>query len=136
MNTKDKGDEAELSVLVFLKRNGYSMSIPFGENAPYDLVAESPSGKIYRIQVRWSTWTDDVLKIRLRCISKNYCRTIDRTRIDIFAIWDGVKPYFVSSEETMDNSNQLVLRMSQAKNGQRSRIRIATNYEDVSRIMP
>ena len=136
MNTKDKGDEAELSVLVFLKRHGYSVSIPFGENAPYDLVAESPTGIVYRVQVRWSTWKNDTLGIRLRCVSKNYCRTIDRTRIDVFAVWDGESPYFVPCSETMTSANEISLRRTVPKNGQKSNIRFARDYVDVIKMMP
>jgi hypothetical protein len=136
MNTKDKGDEAELSVLLFLKQHGYSMSIPFGENAPYDLVAESPTRKIYRVQVRWSTWAGNVLKVRLRSSSKNYYRTIDRTRIDVFAVWDGEMPYFLSTAETMDNVNELWLRKEKAKNGQTKGIRLIADCKDVKLVMP
>ncbi len=94
-NTKVKGDQAQIETICFLKRNGYSVSIPFGENDPYDLIAESPSGNLYRVQVRWASWKNEVLKVSLRAISKNYVRTLDLSRIDAFVAYDGNDFYIV-----------------------------------------
>lgn len=127
-NTKAKGSVAEVEVMCFLSRAGYHVCLPFGENAPYDLVAESPTGRLYRIQVRLSTWKGDTISLSLRVISKNYCRTIDRTRIDAFALWDGQDVYLIPVADTKDWGNSLLLRRAPAKNGQTKRIRMASSY--------
>lgn len=52
MNSKDKGNIGEGMVLVeFVKRN-ITVSIPFGDNARYDLIADF-NGKLNKIQVKY-----------------------------------------------------------------------------------
>lgn len=52
MNSKDKGNIGEAIILAeFVKRN-IQVSIPFGDNARYDLIAEF-NGKLNRIQVKY-----------------------------------------------------------------------------------
>lgn len=52
MNSKDKGNIGEALVLAeFIKRN-IQVSIPFGDNARYDLVADF-NGKLQKIQVKY-----------------------------------------------------------------------------------
>ena len=52
MNSKNKGDIAEsIALSEFIKRN-IQVSIPFGDNARYDLIAEF-NGKLNRIQVKY-----------------------------------------------------------------------------------
>lgn len=52
MNTKDKGNIGEaIAIAEFVKR-GIQVSIPFGDNARYDLIAEF-NGKLNKIQVKY-----------------------------------------------------------------------------------
>ena len=52
INSKDKGNIGEAIILgEFVKRN-IQVSIPFGDNARYDLIAEF-NGKLNRIQVKY-----------------------------------------------------------------------------------
>lgn len=52
MNSKDKGNIGEAIILgEFIKRN-IQVSIPFGDNARYDLVADF-NGKLNKIQVKY-----------------------------------------------------------------------------------
>lgn len=52
MNSKDKGNIGEaLALAEFTKRN-IQVSIPFGDNARYDLIAEF-NGKLNKIQVKY-----------------------------------------------------------------------------------
>ena len=52
MTTKDKGNIAEsIALSEFVKRN-ITVSIPFGDNAKYDLIADF-NGKLNRIQVKY-----------------------------------------------------------------------------------
>ncbi|WP_254527704.1 group I intron-associated PD-(D/E)XK endonuclease [Natrinema gelatinilyticum] len=43
MNTKQIGDETEARILAALIADGYSVSVPFGDNDKYDLVVEMGS---------------------------------------------------------------------------------------------
>ena len=49
---KDSGVAAELAVAAELSRKGYGVAWPVGDNEKYDLIATSPSGNMYRIQVK------------------------------------------------------------------------------------
>lgn len=54
MNSKDKGNIGEAIILAeFVKRN-IQVSIPFGDNARYDLIADF-NGKLNKIQVKYSS---------------------------------------------------------------------------------
>jgi len=135
-NTKQKGDEAELSALVFLQRHGFMVSIPFGENTPYDLIAESPQGRLYRVQVRWCSWKEGRLSLSLRRISKNYHKPLDRTRIDTFLAWDGSDAYIVPVQDTMSCSAEFTLRGEPPRNGQKKGIHLASAYRNAIHLLP
>lgn len=51
MNTKDKGDAAEASVLAILMRSGKHCLLPYGDNRRYDIVVDE-RGRFVRIQVK------------------------------------------------------------------------------------
>lgn len=51
VNTKDVGDLAELKVATALVEKGWAVSIPWGENSKYDLLADDGE-KIHRVQVK------------------------------------------------------------------------------------
>lgn len=135
-NTKSKGDEAELQVLLFLKRNGYAVSLPFGENAPYDLVAESPKGSLHRLQVRWCNWKNGALSLSLRKVSKNYARTLDRKRIDAFIAWDGETAFVIPTKDTMGCRAEFRIRDGGTRNGQSKGVRRADHYREAVHLIP
>jgi hypothetical protein len=135
-NTKVKGDIAEMEALVFLSRGGYRVSIPFGENCPYDLVAESPSGKMYRVQVRWSTWHKDVLTVSLRATSKNYARTLDLSRIDVFLVFDGASAYVIPTDTLKHCKAYFSLRVSVPKNNQVKGVSWASSFKEALHLIP
>ena len=135
-NSKVKGDWAEMEVMVFLTRSGYRVSIPFGENCPYDLVAESPAGNLYRVQVRWSSWKSGLLSVRLRAKSKNYCRSLDLSRIDVFAILDGTHIYLIPTVDLGHCKAEFTLRADPPKNNQKVGISMAEDYREAAHRIP
>lgn len=52
MNSKDKGNIGEAMALTAFTERGIQVSIPFGDNARYDLIAEF-NGKLNKIQVKY-----------------------------------------------------------------------------------
>ena len=52
MNSKAKGNIGEGVVLSEFVKRGIQVSIPFGDNARYDLIAEF-NGKLNKIQVKY-----------------------------------------------------------------------------------
>ncbi|USZ69374.1 group I intron-associated PD-(D/E)XK endonuclease [Halorussus salilacus] len=55
-NSKDKGDETEATVIQRLISNGYSVSIPFGDNDKYDLIVDD-GNRLYRVQCK-TAWAN------------------------------------------------------------------------------
>ena len=136
-NSKSKGASAELEVACWLKRNGYSVSFPFGENAPNDLIVESQAGKLYRVQVRCASWKKDTLTLSLRIVSKNYSRTIDRERVDTFVIWsDEGEAFVIPSYMTLENGAEFRIRRSAPRNGQKKGVRLAETFREALGLMP
>ena len=52
MNSKEKGNIGEGLALAEFAKRGIQVSIPFGDNARYDLIAEF-NGKLNKIQVKY-----------------------------------------------------------------------------------
>tara|TARA_Y100000310_G_scaffold282353_1_gene303490 strand:+ start:5558 stop:5980 length:423 start_codon:yes stop_codon:yes gene_type:complete len=135
-NSKVKGDDAEVAALSLFKRNGYTVSIPFGENAPYDLVVESPGRRVYRVQVRWCNWTKGSLMVNLRTFVGRKHKTLDRDRIDAFVAWDGSEAFVIPVADTMGCKSGLSLRREPAKNGQVKGVRLAEPYRNALHLLP
>lgn len=127
-NTKVKGNNAELEALAFFKRHGFSVSIPFGDNDPYDLIVEAPSRKLYRVQVRWASWQRDSLALNLRSSTSRGSRTLDLSRIDAFVAWDGTALYIVPTCVLGDCRAAFTLRRGDARNGQKRGIHLAEEF--------
>ncbi|WP_435316899.1 group I intron-associated PD-(D/E)XK endonuclease [Haloarchaeobius sp. TZWSO28] len=60
-NTKDRGDETEAKIISELVSQGYSVSLPFGDNDKYDLILDD-NGQLYRIQCKtaWQNKPDTI----------------------------------------------------------------------------
>ncbi len=123
-------------MLAYFQRNGYRVSIPFGDNSPYDALVESPTGKIYRIQTRLCRWDNEVLSLRLRSISKNYNKRIDMSRIDAFAAWDGERIYIVPVEQIANRKAVFGMRRNPSKNNQRAKVNLASDHLDATWHLP
>ena len=68
MNSKDKGNIGESIVLAeFIKRE-IQVSIPFGDNARYDLIAEF-NGKLNKIQVKYCNQLSTTGSVSCPCAS-------------------------------------------------------------------
>lgn len=135
-NTKVKGNSAELEAACFFNRNGYVVSLPFGDNAPYDAIVESPSRKIYRVQVRWSSWKGEILMVNLQRSSQGRSYSLDLSRIDVFAIWDGSCMFIVPTSELSGCIKAFTLRRGASKNGQKQGIHLAKDYEGATARIP
>jgi hypothetical protein len=51
MNTKEIGSLTEVIVMTALMKAGYKISVPWGDNSPYDLIADK-NNKLMRIQCK------------------------------------------------------------------------------------
>ncbi len=134
-NSKTKGNRAELNVLYRFSEAGFSVSIPFGDNAPYDLIVESPSKKLYRIQTRWCSWKGEVLSVSLQRSSQGVSFPLDLTRIDAMVAFDG-KDLYLIPVTGLTVATAIQLRRSPAKNGQTKGVRLSSDFKDRFDLLP
>ena len=67
-NTKHRGDATESKIIHELISDGYSVSVPFGDNDKYDLIVDD-SGKLHRIQCK-TAWENKPETIRFNTHSQ------------------------------------------------------------------
>jgi len=132
-DTKAVGDRSEAMVLAALIRNGYRVSIPFGENNRYDLLADD-GARIARVQVKTG-------RVRRGAIAYNCCSTHGHRRsgplstrsyrgeVDFIGVFceELGKVYLVPEEEFA--RTRAHLRLVAPVNGQRRKLRWAHRFE-------
>ena len=130
-DTKAVGDRSEAIVLAALVRKGYLVSIPFGENQRYDLLADDGT-RILRVQVKTGRLRRDV--IAYSCSSSHTHRGGPHARpyfgqADIIAVYcpQNGKVYLVPEEEFV--ASRAHLRLTPPVNNQRRGIRWASRFE-------
>lgn len=67
MNSKQKGNLTELQCITALIEQGCGVSIPYGDNEPYDLIADV-GGKLFKIQVKTASKKSET-SIKITCRS-------------------------------------------------------------------
>ncbi|ELY64139.1 group I intron-associated PD-(D/E)XK endonuclease [Natronococcus jeotgali] len=63
MNTKQIGDETEAKIMAALIAEGYTVSVPFGDNESYDLVLDTGTA-LERVQCKTGWIEDDVVRFK------------------------------------------------------------------------
>jgi hypothetical protein len=102
MNSKNKGSISEVSILLYFLKMGYTVSIPWGENAKYDLIVDDGQG-LKRVQVKTGRLRRGSVLFQLCSVyydSKSSKCTVHKYKdgdTDIFAIFcpDNGKIYIV-----------------------------------------
>jgi len=131
---KQKGDLAELKVAADLIERGCRLSIPFGEDCDYDLIADC-EGLLHRVQVKFTE--SDGCRILVRCRSHSLTNgKVRQTKhytaemVDWIAVYDRTtdRCYYCPSSELGEGRCELSLRLTPARNSQRLRIRNAADY--------
>ena len=93
--SKQIGMEAELRFMVRAVKEGFTVSQPFGDDAPYDFLIEK-SGTIYRIQVKSVSKLDTssgngstkpIAKFRIYRGDKSKRKLYHRDSIDYYALY-------------------------------------------------
>lgn len=126
--TKQKGDIAEAFITFLLKKRGFNVLIPWGEDIRYDLVTEK-NGVFKRIQVKYVTPKDGVLEVVMRSFNNYNVIYYSPKDVDIIAAYSSQenKVYFIP----VDGKNRKVykLRLLPTRNNQKKRIVMASRYE-------
>lgn len=131
INTKHRGALTELQVLTYLFGLGYQVSIPFGDNARYDLVLDIDN-KLYKIQVKSASKTPNEGVYKIDCSrmrvnrGENVRKHYSSEEVDFFATMINEKCYLIPQSEVSDSK---YLRFVPPKNGQTKGITFAVDYE-------
>jgi hypothetical protein len=126
------GDRTALAVMLALRKIGYEIAVPFGENTRYDLVIDDGM-RLQRVQCKTGRLRRGAIDFMT---SSSYAHHVSpkqprdyRGQIDAFAVYcpatAGV--YLIPIEEVQVPS-RATLRVDPARNGQRKRIRLAEDY--------
>ena len=128
--TKQKGDIAEAFVTFLLKRNGFNVLIPWGEDNRYDLVSEK-NGVFKRIQVKYVSTRNGGLEVAIRSANNFNIIHYSPKDIDIIAAYspEQNKVYFIPLN-SIKNRSQVKLRLMPTINKQKKYITMATKYEN------
>ncbi len=129
-DTKTLGDISELHVILAMRRRGYDVSLPYGENHRYDLVVDDGE-KLSRVQVKTGRIRGDVIKYS--CSSSHAHRGGTARpyfgQIDFLAVYcrDNGKVYILPENELTATCAHL--RLSAPRNNMRKMIRWAADFE-------
>lgn len=134
---KTKGDLAELKVATDLANRGCRISIPFGEDCDYDLIADF-EGRLHRVQVKYTKSNGKVVVLRCRSHSLTNGRVrvtklYTPAMIDWIAAYDATSErcYYCPSWELGATGHAILhLRLQPPRNNQRVGIREAAAYLD------
>ena len=120
-NTKSVGDLAELKIASDLIEQGYVVSAPYGDNAPYDLIVDI-NGVLKKVQVKARTVKNDVVTVELKSSMRNYTRQYSKQDWDIIAIYniDNGTIAYLDWNAIGDIKTTLTLRTVRPKNNQKS----------------
>jgi hypothetical protein len=134
---KKIGDLAELKVATDLVARGCELSIPFGEDSNYDLVADY-EGRLHRVQVK-STKSDGRV-VKVKCLSHSLTAgRVRSTKHYTAAMVDWIVAYDLTTDCCyyvpswilgVEGRSQLMLRLTPTLNRQSLRIRRAEDYLD------
>jgi hypothetical protein len=135
LNLKGKGDLAELMVAADLRRRGFKIAIPFGEDCDFDLVLIRDD-RLQRVQVKYAESDGAVVKVK--CFSHSLTNgKVRRTKhytaktIDLLAVYDHTSAqcfYIPAGEPGEEGRSSMHLRLRPALNKQYIGTRPADRY--------
>lgn len=132
MNTKSLGNKAEIVVISEFIKNDIPVSLPFGDNQPYDVIIDTKLG-FKSVQVKHGTVKDGVIcvDIRKRIGNKRLKYTTYDKLVDYIAIWcEKLNKCYLLDIQECDCKTYLHLRVDKPKNNSCiSTVKWAKDYE-------
>jgi PD-(D/E)XK endonuclease len=134
-NPNHKGNVAELAIALSAMKLGLPVYKPLGEHGKTDLVLEI-GGRLHRIQCKWGALDSDssLVIVRIsgsRLTPNGYVRTAyGEQEIDFVAVYCGaLDRCYLLPKRLVVGRSAVQLRVKPTKNGQRSCINLAADYE-------
>lgn len=122
MTTKEQGIIGQAKVLAEFESLGIPVSIPFGDNLPYDLIIDY-KGKLYKVQVKTSSQeregkTEFGIKKNRINTKENYITYYQENEVDFYALYaiKRNKIYLVPFEEA--GTSSIAIRYEYPKRSQ------------------
>ena len=131
---KQKGDTAELAVALDIRRRGYRVAFPFGEDCDYDLVVDR-GDRLDRVQVKYTE--SDGCAVQVRCRSHSLTngkvrvtKKYTAANIDWLAVFDATTgtSYYLPATLLGSGRAMLTLRLVPARNNQVAGTRNAEDF--------
>lgn len=133
MISKQKGDIGETRVIYEFTKRGIQVSIPFGDSARYDLIAEF-NGRLNKIQVKYCAQLNANNSILCPC-----CSSTNHTTNKHLSTYESDVDYFAFYLEPFDecvlvpvsfvgNKKSITFRKDAAKNNQNTNINLIENF--------
>ena len=132
MNSKRKGNIGEAMILAQFTKRNIQVSLPFGDNARYDMIADF-NGKLNKIQVKYSSQLSEnnsyichVSSSTNHTTNKHMDRYIDQ--VDYIAVY--IAPWNESILIPIQDcdKNVIAIRKEIGKNNQQKRIHLLSDY--------
>jgi hypothetical protein len=134
-STNEKGAIAELEIAAAAIKLGVSVYKPLSEHSRADLMFEIGDG-LWRVQCKWGRLSPsrDTARITVggcSCSPHGYVRTTDSEHeVDLFAIYCGeLDRSFLLPVSAVAGKHELWLRLTPARNSQRSCITLADEFD-------
>ena len=133
MISKEKGNIGEAVILAEFIKRGIQVSIPFGDSARYDLIAEF-NGKLNKIQIKYCDYLSENDSMICPCRSstnhttnKHYTTYENDVDYICFYIPRWNKTMIIPIE-IIGNRKEICVRLTYPKNGQRTKITLVDDY--------
>ena len=133
MNSKNKGNIGEAIVLAEFTKKQIQVSIPFGDNARYDLIAEF-NGKLNKIQVKYCGQITENNSFTCPCASSTnhttnkHLTTYDND-VDYMAFYIiSIDKLLLVPIEQLVGKKTITFRLEPPKNGQKVGINLVDDY--------
>ncbi len=130
-HTKDKGDLGVLKAQVDLYQQGFLVSVPLTEHAPFDLIIYK-DGKFKRVQVKYRTLdTNGTLAVKLAtCWADKHgthTRPIPKDEVDVVCVYcpDTDSCYYFNPKNW---NGTATLRVRASKNNQKTGVHSVNDY--------
>jgi len=108
-----------------LLKEGYWVSKPFGDDCPYDILADDKQGNIKRIQVKYSTPKNNLVRCSLTSSGISY----KEQHIDwVLVVNSETEEIYKIELDGFTNESSVYLRTIPTKNNQTEGVRLAVDY--------
>lgn len=133
MDVKHKGALTELQCITYLHSLGYTISIPYGDNARYDIILDTGK-ELLKIQIKTASLaidTNDTYIVKTCSTGVNTSGTkvhsYTKEEVDYIGTFIKDKVYFIPIEECGKKERRL--RFSPPLNNQKAKCNMAQDYE-------